>query len=59
MDEISKSLKILKDGRYTIDRGCIIPPCIFNVETKEETYAIDYLCAEWDFAFENKRINKK
>jgi hypothetical protein len=37
-------------GAYTFHRGMIEPINKDHIETPKETEAINYLCAEWDYA---------
>lgn len=42
----------LLDTNFKVSRGGMIYPKDLNItETPEETSAIDYLCAEWDYGY--------
>jgi len=46
-------LTFLVSHGFTDDRGMIRPPVPSHALSKEEAECIDFLCDEWDFAWEN------
>ena len=49
-DEMSETKAFLILGAYTFHRGLIKPINEDHIETERESDAINYLCAEWDYA---------